>query len=299
MNSRSVIFGATGQDGIFLSKYLKSKGHDVFPFGHQKNSALYNVDVADFLSVSKIIKEIKPDYIFHLAARSSTSHEFILENHKAIVDGALSVLESADTYAPSARIFLASSGLIFKNLGEPIKDDDELVANSAYALARLEAVHIARYYRQRGINVFVGYLFNHESHLRHPDSISRKVARSVANIHFGIEKTIFVGNASVIKEWMWAGDAVNAILAFVNQDEMFELCLGDGIGKTIRDFAEACCDVIGVSCDDYLVELPGYVVETPVLVSNATKIRSLGWEPKIDLATLAKRMVNFEISVAK
>jgi GDPmannose 4,6-dehydratase len=256
------------------------------------------VDVADFLAVRNLIKDIKPDYIFHLAARSSTRHEFILENHKAIVDGTLYILESAEIYSPNAKIFLASSGLIFKNSGAPIEEDDDHAANTAYALARIEAVHIARYYRQRGRKIFIGYLFNHESHLRPPDSIARKVARSVANIHFGTEKAIAVGNATVIKEWMWAGDAVEAILKFVNQNEIFELCIGDGVGKSIRDYSEACCMAIGISSNDYLFELPDYAVETPILVCNSSKIRSLGWQPQMDLIALAKHMVAYEISTA-
>jgi GDPmannose 4,6-dehydratase len=299
MIPRSVIFGAGGQDGFFLNKSLLSQGHKVYPCFHHENVGGYKIDVADYFNVRNLIKDIKPDYIFHLAARSSTSHEFILENHKAIVDGTLNILESAETYTPNAKIFLASSGLIFKNSGAPIKDDDEHVAQTAYTLTRIEAVHIARYYRQRGRNIFIGYLFNHESHLRHPDSIARKVARSVAKIHLGIDKSIVVGNASVIKEWMWAGDAVEAILKFVNQNEVFELCIGDGVGRSIRDYSDACCKAIGISSDDYLYEIPNYAVETPILVSNSSKIHSLGWQPQMNLAALAKHMVRYEISTVR
>ena len=296
MSSHSIIFGAGGQDGFYLREHLLSLGHKVFSFTHHAGMVGSPVDVSDFKSVSNVIKEIKPNYIFHLAARSSTRHEFILENHKAIVDGALSVLESADIYAPSARIFLASSGLIFKNVGRPIKESDEYVINTAYAMARLEALQVARYYRHRERKVFVGFLFNHESPMRPANSIARKIASSVAEIHLGIQKTITVGNANVVKEWMWAGDAVSAMVHLVNQNELFEVCIGDGMGRSVRDYAVACCHTVEISLDHYLIELPDYQVEYPILVSDSAKIRSLGWEPTVDLENLARRMVGAEIA---
>ena len=296
MKQRAIIFGSGGQDGLFLRKHLLSLGHQVFPFTLHGGEDVPALDVADFPNVGKIIKEIKPHYIFHLAARSSTRHEFILENHQAIVDGALSVLESADRYSPDSNIFLASSGLVFKNIGQPIKESDEYVTNTAYAMARLEALQVARYYRHRGRKVFVGFLFNHESPMRTSESVARKIASSVAEIYLGLQKTMAIGNANVVKEWMWAGDAVSAMVHLVNQNNIFEACIGDGIGRTVRDYAVACCETVGISLDDYLVEIPNYQVEYSILVSDSTKIRSLGWAPEVNMRSLAKLMVESEIS---
>jgi GDPmannose 4,6-dehydratase len=296
MKQRAIIFGSGGQDGFFLRQYLLSLGFQVFPFTHYGSEVGPAMDVADFKNVSNVIKEIKPHYIFHLAARSSTRHEFILENHKAIVDGTLAILESVDRYTPDANTFLASSGLVFKNIGQPIKESDEYVTNTAYAMARLEALQVARYYRQRGRKVFVGFLFNHESPLRPPESVVRKIASSTAEIYLGLQKSMVIGNANVVKEWMWAGDAVSAMVLLVNQNNIFEVCIGDGIGRTVREYAVACCEIIGISLDDYLVELPDYQVEYPVLVSDSTKLRSLGWMPEVDMGSLARRMVESEIS---
>ncbi len=291
MKRRAIIFGGGGQDGLFLREHLLTLGHQVFSFTHHGGVIGPALDVADFQNVSKIIKEIKPYYIFHLAARSSTRHEFILENHRAIVDGAVSVLESADRYAPDANIFLASSGLVFKNIGQPIKESDEHVTNTAYAMARLEALQVARYYRQRGRKVFVGFLFNHESHLRPPESVARRIASCVAEVHLGLKSSITIGNPNVTKEWLWAGDAVSAMVHFVNQHDIFEVCIGDGIGRTVRDYAAACCEVVGISLEDYLIELPGYQVEYSYFVSDSSIIRKLGWVPEVKLEGLAKKMV--------
>lgn len=296
MKHRALIFGGGGQDGVFLRDLLLSSGHQVLSYTHHGGLAGPPMDVADFASVETIIREQRPDMIFHLAARSSTRHEVILENHRAIVDGTLAILECVDRHVPQSKVFLASSALIFKNVGRPIKEDDELVTNTAYAMARVEALQIARYFRYRGRKVYVGFLFNHESPLRPPNSVARKVATNVVEIHQGLQKSLSIGNASVIKEWTWAGDVVKAIVDLTSQDTIFEACIGSGIGNTIRDYALACCKVVGISLEDHLVETPGYEAEYPSLVSGSSKIRSLGWAPEVDLDTLALRMVTAELS---
>jgi len=299
MTKRVVIFGGGGQDGVFLYNLLLSLGHVVRTFTHSGGEIGPALDVAEFNSVEKIIREYRPDFVFHLAARSSTRHEFILENHRAIVVGALAVLESVDRHIPNSKVFLASSALIFKNKGLPITEDDELIIDTAYALARVEALQIARYYRQRGRKVYVGFLFNHESPLRPSTCVARHIATNVVEIHRGLVNSLTIGNINVIKEWTWAGDIVQAIVCFMNQNEIFEVCIGDGIGKTIKDYALACCDVLDISLSEFLVESLDYKVEYATLVNGSTRMRSLGWAPRVDINNLAMRMIKHELSHGK
>ena len=291
-----VILGGGGQDGIFLNKLLVSLGYKVFVFTHNGNEIGPALDISDFNAVEIVIQKYRPDMVFHLAARSSTRHEFILENHKAIVDGALAVIESIDRHSPNSKVFIASSGLIFKNEGLPITEENDLVTDTAYAMARVEALQIARYYRQRGRKIYVGFLFNHESPLRPLNSVVRKITRNVVDIHLGIEQSLSVGNVDVVKEWMWAGDAVAAMYSLISQDDVFEACIGDGIGMSIRDYAIACCKELEISLDDYLTEIPDYKSEYVALVSDPERIKSLGWKPEVNMKDLAKLMIETELS---
>jgi GDP-D-mannose dehydratase len=109
---------------LFQQQYLLSLRLQVFPFTHHGGQGGLALNMANLQNVSYIVKEIKPHYIFHLAAHSFTRHEFILENPKAIVDGALAILEFVDRYAPDVNILLASSGLVFKNIGQPVKESN-------------------------------------------------------------------------------------------------------------------------------------------------------------------------------
>jgi GDPmannose 4,6-dehydratase len=299
MNKTVVIFGGGGQDGFFLKKLLLSLGYQVIIFTHKGGEVGPPLDVSNFNNVEIVLKKYRPEIIFHLAARSSTRHEFILENHKAIVDGALAILEAVDRHIPNSKVFIASSALIFKNEGAPVNENNELITDTAYTLARVEALHIARYYRMRGRKVYVGFLFNHESPMRPPHSVVREVARGVVDIHFGLQESLSVGNAGVIKEWMWAGDAVAAIFSLVDQNNIFEACIGDGIGRSVHDYAVACCEVVGISLEDHMLEIPDYKAEYSTLVSGSKKISSLGWTPKFNMKDLARKMIEAEISNRK
>jgi len=299
MNKIAVIFGGGGQDGFFLKKLLMSLNYQVIVFTHTDGKAGPPLDVCDFNDVKIALKKYRPEIIFHLAAKSSTKHRFILENHKAIVDGALAILEVVDRYIPNSKVFIASSALIFKNEGMPISENNELITTTAYALARVEALHIARYYRSRGRKVYVGFLFNHESPMRPTSSVVREVAKGVVDIHLGLQKTLSIGNANVVKEWMWAGDAAEAIFTLVGQDDIFEACIGDGIGKSIHDYAIACCKVLKISPKERLVENLDYKAEYSTLISNPKKINSLGWHPKFNMTDLAEEMIKSEISCRK
>ena len=299
MKKTVVIFGGGGQDGFYLNELLLSLDYQVIVFTHSNRNIGLPLDVSDFNSVKAELIKYKPEIIFHLAAKSSTQHKYLFKNHRAIVEGALNILEVVDRLMPKSKVFIASSALIFQNKGTPIKECNELFADTAYSLARIEALHVARYFRKRGLKVYVGFLFNHESPLRPTSSVVRKVARGVLDIHYGQRKMLNVGNFNVIKEWMWAGDAVAAMMVLISQDDIFEACIGDGIGRSIHDYAIACSKVVGLSLKERIVKNPTYEPEYSILVSGSRKIKSLGWSPKSNMMDLAKKMIVAEIANQK
>lgn len=176
---KAIIFGGSGQDGFYLQEHLLLNGYWVLSLSRSTNPS---IDIGRPDEVQRLLREMKPDLIFHLAAKSSVSHEYILENQNSIVNGTLTVLDAVDKYLPAARVFLASSGLVFENYGKPITVENKLVVNSAYTLSRVQALEISRYYRERGRLIYTGFLFNHESPRRPAESIARAIARDVVQI---------------------------------------------------------------------------------------------------------------------
>jgi len=121
-----IIFGASGQDGHYLSALLKDKGIEVVRISHH-----FSFDISNFSTVAELVKQHKPGFIFHLAANSTTAHEALFENHATIATGALNILEAVKNHSPNSKVFLSGSGLQFLNNGKPIKETDPFEARDA------------------------------------------------------------------------------------------------------------------------------------------------------------------------
>ena len=248
-------------------------------------------DVSNPDQVRDLIKRHTPAYIFHLAARSTTRHEALFENHETISTGTLNILESVRTIYPQARVFLAGSGLQFVNTGKPISEKDPFEASSAYAVARIQSVYAARYYRSLGVRVYVGYLFHHESPLRGPGHVSKMIALAAQRIAAGSSEILELGDITVEKEWTFAGDVAQAMLDLVRQDKVFEATIGSGSAYSIQNWLEQCFSVIGKDWKRHVRLKEGFVAEYPRLVSDPSTIRSLGWSPNVGFPELAKMMM--------
>jgi len=285
----ALIFGANGQDGHYLSDLCKSQG--ITPIGVSRSGDWVRGDVSNPDQVRDLIKRHTPAYIFHLAARSTTRHEALFENHETISTGTLNILESVRTIYPQARVFLAGSGLQFKNTGKPVSENDPFEASSAYAVARIQSVYAARYYRSLGVRVYVGYLFHHESPLRGPGHVSKLIALAAQRIAAGSSEILELGDITVEKEWTFAGDVAQAMLDLVRQDKVFEATIGSGSAYSIQNWLEQCFSVIGKDWKRHVRLKEGFVAEYPRLVSDPSTIRSLGWSPKVGFAELAKMMM--------
>jgi GDPmannose 4,6-dehydratase len=285
----SLIFGANGQDAHYLAVSCRRMGIEPVSCSRSDGPWL-RCDVSDRAAVDDLVRERRPSLIFHLAARSTTRHDAVFDNLAAISIGTLNVLESARIHAPEARVFLTGSGVQFRNTGKPISEHDEFEASSPYALARIHSVHAGRYYRTLGLRVFVGYLFHHESPLRKPTHVSKMIADAARRIADGSSEVIELGDASVEKEYTFAGDVVEGMLALVSQDRIFEAVIGSGTPYSIRDWLDVCFDVVGADWHRHVNFRENFVAEYQRLVSDPRTMHELGWHPKISLRELAALM---------
>jgi len=285
----ALIFGASGQDGHYLSEACRARG--VTPIGVSRTGSPVRGDVSDFDQVRTLVRQHTPAYVFQLAAASTTRHEALFENHATISTGALNVLEAVRLHCPDARVFLAGSGLQFVNTGEPISERAPFEASSPYAVARIQSVHAARYYRSLGIKVYVGYLFHHESPRRKPEHVSKMIALAALRIAAGDPAPLVVGSLDVEKEWTFAGDVARAMFTLVSQDTVFEAAIGSGLARTIRAWTERCFSLLGMDWQEHVRTRDGYVPEYRRLVSDPATIRGLGWEPTVGFDDLAELMV--------
>jgi GDPmannose 4,6-dehydratase len=285
----ALVFGANGQDGPYLLEGLRGRGIDAT--GYSRSGPWASLDVAERAAVDAVVAAARPDYVFQLAARSTTRHEALYDNHAAISTGCLNVLEAVRAHAPAARVFIAGSGVQFENVGQPIDEDTPFAATSAYAVARIQSVYAARYYRSLGVRAYVGYLFHHESPRRGPGHLSGVIAQAALRIAGGSAETLEIGDPSVVKEWTFAGDAMEGVLALVSQNDVFEAVIGSGEGHAVEEWLELCFARVGLAWREHVRSRPGFRAEYPVLVSRPTRLRGLGWRPRVSFAELAAMMM--------
>jgi GDPmannose 4,6-dehydratase len=287
---KAIIFGINGQDGYYLNEICQMKHIDVIGISRSLGNWVQG-DVSNFNFVENFIKKEIPDYIFHVAANSTTKHDALFENHETISTGTLNILEAVKRHSPESRVFITGSGVQFENNGRAISETDNFEAKSPYSVARIQSVYAARYFRSLGIRVYVGYLFHHESPLRKDNHISKMIADAVKRISSGSNEKISLGDISVKKEWAFAGDIAGGIITLVNQDQIFEACIGTGEAYSIQDWLEICFTRIGKDWKDYVKIRELFIPEYKILVSDPSKINSIGWQPETTFENLCTLML--------
>jgi GDPmannose 4,6-dehydratase len=288
---KALLFGAAGQDGHYLTRLYAERGATVIGVSRSPGEWLTG-DVGDFEFVEKLVKDSRPDHVIHLAANSTTRHEALFENHRAISGGTLNILESVKLHSPRTKVFLAGSAVQFRNDGTPIDESTPFAPLSHYAVARIHSVQAGRYYRTAfGTPVYVGYFFNHDSPLRTERHVNQKVAAAVRRIAAGSAEALELGDLEVRKEFNFAGDVAEAVWTLLNQERVSEAVIGSGIAHRIADWVECCFARIGRNWRDHVRVIPAFVPEYSSLVSNPALIKSLGWSPRVGFEEFAALMV--------
>lgn len=287
---KAIIFGANGQDGYYLSLLLNSKGLYVVKVSRSGGDVIG--DVTDYTFVRNLIKNLAPDYIFNLAANSSTKHSVIFENHATISSGTLNILESVKEYSQNSKIFICGSAIQFENMGDAIDEKSPFKAISAYSASRIYSVYLARYYREHfGLQIYIGYLFNHDSPVRKASHFNQKVILGIKEILVGSENKIDLGNLTIRKEFGFAGDFVEAIWLFVNQNNLNEVVIGTGKTYSLKQWVKICFEIVGLDWEKYVKHNENQKIEYNILWSNPKLIQSIGWIPKVEIENLAKMMI--------
>ncbi len=286
----AIIFGASGQDGYYLTNLLHSLNIDVVSVS--RSEGFINTDISNYQQVADLFKEHKPDYVFHFAANSTTKHTVIFENNSTIVTGTLNILEAVKNYSPNCKVFISGSALQFKNNNLPIDETTPFEARDGYSASRIASVYMARYYRSLGLQIYVGYFFNHDSERRTERHLTKKIVIAAKDILIGKIQNFEVGSLETIKEYTHAKDTVSAVWILVNQTDIYEAVIGSGKGYRVKDWIELCFAKVGMNWQDYVIEKDNFTPDYKSLVSNPALMMSLGWEPKITLDELATLMLS-------
>ncbi len=337
MKKKALIFGVTGQDGAYLSKFLLKKKYivhgvkrrssslntsrvdDIYLDPHKKtNFYLHYGDLSDSLSVLKIIKEIKPDEIYNLAAQSHVSVSFDVPEYTANVTaiGTLRILDAIFTLKlqKKTKFYQAGTSEMFGASKPPQNEKTFFYPRSPYGVAKLYAHWITTNYRE-AYNIFAcnGILFNHESPMRGETFVTKKIVTALCNIHLNGVGRLYLGNLYAKRDWGHAEDYVVAMWKMMQQKTAKDYVISTGKQYSVKHFVNIVCRELNMKVtwkgkglnerayynNKVIISIDRkYFRPTEVdsLMGDSKKARKeLKWKPKHNLISLAKDMIKMEI----
>lgn len=285
----AILFGASGQDGYLLNSFLKKQR--VKTYLVSRNNSPIKGDVSNHEFVIQLIKNIKPDYIFHFAATSNVSHEFLFENHSSISIGTINILESVKKYSKQSKVFIAGSAEQFENIGEPINEFSPFKANSSYSAERIYSTHISRYFREKyNVQVYLGFFFHHDSPFRSNNHLNQRIINFVKDLSVESMVKFRIGDYNIQKEFNYSGDFMEAVWILINQNRIYEVVIGSGKPYPISDWLELAFTKRNLDWRDWIEVDKDYQKPYERLFSAPSLMKSLGWEPKIGIGELLNLM---------
>ena len=322
MTKRALITGITGQDGSYLTELLLEKGYEVFGLVRRSSSLntaridhlykdphepdvrlrLVHGDLCDASSLNHVIRTVRPDEIYNLAAQSHVRVSFDVPEYTADVTalGCVRLLEALRETGLRPKFYQASSSELYgKVLEVPQRETTPFYPRSPYACAKAYAYHLTVNYRESyGFFACNGILFNHESPRRGETFVTRKITRAVARIKLGVQSKLFLGNLDAKRDWGFAGDYVEGMWRMLQQDTPDDYVLATGETHSVREFLEAAFAHVGMPWEPYVAIDPKYFrpAEVDLLMGDATKAREkLGWTPKVGFRELVAMMVDADL----
>jgi len=267
-----------------------------------------------------VLDRVAPDEIYNLAAQSFVHASFEQPIYAGEVTGlaVARILEALRNSGARARFYQASTSELFGNArNSPQDEETPFHPRSPYAIAKLYAHHITVNYREAyGLHTSCGILFNHESPLRPPQFITRKVTVALARMAMGQQAALEVGNLDVARDWGFAGDYVEGMWRMVQQEAGADYVLATGKAHTVRQLIEtaaACVDLQigwrgeGASTEGVEKKSGRILVrvnptfyrpaDITVTVGNASKAAAqLDWRPVVDFRTLVGMMIEADLA---
>jgi len=337
----ALIFGITGQDGAYLAEFLLKKNYIVHgvkrrsssfntgrvdhiyqdPHEKKRRFILHYGDVTDAISVSSLIKKIKPQEIYNLAAQSHVAVSFEVPEYTANADavGALRILEAIKFHGfeKKTKFYQAGTSEMFGKVQEiPQTEKTPFYPRSPYGVAKVYAHWITVNYRE-AYNIFAcnGILFNHESPIRGETFVTKKIVTALCKIKLKKQKKLFLGNINAKRDWGHAEDYVEAMWKMMQRKTPSDYVIATGKHYTVKQFVNLvlnelkikyfwrgkdlkskCFDEKGkciIECDKAYYR----PLEVDTLLGNPKKAKKeLNWAPKRNIKSLVSEMVISELS---
>ena len=323
MKRKALITGITGQDGSYLAELLlrknylvhgivrrvalEDKTHRYWRIRNLTNKIiLHAASLESYASIIKVVKNIKPDEIYHLGAQSYIDYAFKDEfsTLNTNINGTHYLLSAIKDFSPKTKFYFAGSSEMFGKVQEiPQSEKTPFYPRSTYGISKVTGFDLTRNYRE-AYNLFCasGILFNHESPRRGFEFVTRKISHTVARIKCGLDTKLYLGNLDAKRDWGHAKDYVEAMWLMLQQKKPEDFVIATGKQYSVKDFAKEAFKCAGLNYKNH-VKINKKLfrpAEVNTLLGNYKKAKKiLKWTPKITFKELVSDMVRSDLDLVK
>lgn len=313
MAKKALITGIAGFVGSHMAELLLSKGFEVYGLCRPRTKMdhiesiksklhLEDADLMDSHSLYTTINNIKPDYIFHLAAQSfvPTSWGSPAVTLEVNVVGSANVFEAVRQAGIDPVIQIACSseeyGLVHEN-EVPIKETNPLRPLSPYAVSKLAMDYLGyQYYESYNMRIIRTRGFNHTGPRRGDTFAESTFAKQIAMIEKGKqEPVIYVGNLEAQRDYTDVRDMVQAYLLAVEKcepGEVYNIATGSAI--KIADVLNMMLAMSTVKVEIRQDPKRMRPSDVPILIGDNSKfVAKTGWAPTIPFKKTAEDLLNY------
>ncbi len=313
--TKVLITGVSGFAGAFLAEYLQAfQKYQIFgtflaessleALNHLKSKlTLEKIDLIDAPKVDNLIKKVKPDQIFHLAALTSPADSFrhpreVISNN---ITAQINILEGAKNHLPkNSKILIVSSAEVYGLVNPqdlPISEKVELRPASPYAVSKITQDYLGlQYFLAYKLNIIRVRPFNHIGPRQSSNFVVSAFARRIAEIEKGrIKPVLKVGNLNSKRDLTDVRDMVVAYSLSIEKGRSGEVYnIGSGRSYKIENILNKLLDLanmrIKVEVDPSLLRPK----DTPELLCDNQKfVETTGWQPTIPIEKTLKDTLDY------
>lgn len=301
---KALVTGAGGFVGSYVTKLLEQKGFEVFGIDRIiKNDASYRqycIDINDMEQMERVIRDICPDQIYHLAAPAFIPDSYTNPKgtFETIVTGTVNILEILRKASPYSKLlYVGSSDEYGMHVGtEPFVETMLPKPCTPYAAAKVSASVICdQYARFYDVDVVRTRSFNHCGPGQAPRFVCASMARQIAELEKTSGTEIRVGDLTTSRDFLDVRDVVHAYYTIMQQKdnagELYNVCSGKyiSISHVLNTLLKN--STLDMSIVNVISEYQARRFDSKITIGDNSKLKALGWKPEHDIdQTLAETL---------
>ena len=318
---KALICGVSGQDGTYLADLLLRKGYEVVGTSRDAQTATFenharlgiagriqleSMATHDFRSVLQVLRRVEPDEIYNLSGQSSVGLSFDqpVETLDSIVAGTLNLLEGIRFFGRPVRFYNAGSSECFGDTGPAgAVEGSAFRPRSPYAVAKAATYWLVANYREAyGLHASTGILFNHESPIRPPRFVTRKIVAAACRIAMGSSETLTLGDLRIRRDWGWAPEYVEAMWRMLQRDAGDDFVIATGESHSLEEFVAEAFSQLNLHWRDHTVVSEALFRPTDISEGKGNPKKAeqlLGWTARMHMSDVVAEMVRSEMELIR